>query len=183
MPKIAAPLCAALCAAIPALAIAQADATTRAAQAFEIVRSVLQHPRCANCHVPDDFPRQLDTSVRHAMNVQRRDGHGAAAMECPVCHGRENLPEGYGTHVPPGAPDWHLPPPETKMVFIGVTPAQLCATIKGKDLNAMLAHNRNDKLVAWGWSPGLGRNPVPIPREQFVAAFKTWMDLGAPCPG
>jgi hypothetical protein len=23
---------------------------------------------------------------------------------------------------------------------------------------------------------------VSVPREAFVAAFKTWMDLGAPCP-
>jgi hypothetical protein len=74
------------------------------------------------------------------------------------------------------------------MVFIGVSPAQLCATIKdkaatgGKDLQAMLAHNRDDKLVGWGWNPGLGRSPVPVPREQFVAAFKAWVDSGAPCP-
>jgi hypothetical protein len=187
--KRASPYCAAFCVAFPALAMAQADDTTRAAQAFEVVRSVLQHPRCANCHIPDDFPRQLDTSVPHAMNVQRgSSGHGATAMECPACHGQANLPAGYGTHVPPGAPDWHLPLPETKMVFIDVSAAQLCATIKdkaatgGRDLQAMLAHNRDDKLVAWGWNPGLGRTPVPIPREQFVAAFKTWMDLGAPCP-
>jgi hypothetical protein len=172
------------------LAAAQSDNASRAAQAFEVVRSVLQHPRCANCHIPEDFPRQLDTNVQHAMNIQRGPtGHGAAAMECSGCHGQENLPVSYGPHVPPGAPNWHLPPPETRMVFLGVSPAQLCATIKdksatrGKDLQAMLVHNRDDKLVAWGWNPGLGRNPVPVPRDEFVAAFKTWMDLGAPCPG
>jgi len=187
--KCAAAFQAVFCAALPALAMAQANDAARAAQAFEVVRSVLQHPRCANCHIPENFPRQLDASVPHAMNVQRgASGHGATAMECSTCHGEQNPPASYGTHVPPGAPNWHLPPPETKMVFIGVSPAQLCATIKdkaatgGKDLHAMLAHNRDDKLVAWGWNPGLGRNPVPIPREQFVAAFKAWMDLGAPCP-
>ena len=179
----------AFAAATSALAIAQTDNAARAAQAFEVVRSVLQHPRCANCHIPENSPRQLDTSLPHTMNVQRGNtGQGAAAMECTTCHGRENLPVGYGLHVPPGAPNWHLPPPETKMVFIDVSPAQLCTTIKdkaatgGKELPAMLAHNRDDKLVGWGWNPGLGRNPVPVPREQFVAAFKTWMDLGAPCP-
>ena len=180
---------AALAAATPALARAQTDDTARAAQAFEVVRSVLQHPRCANCHIPEDAPRQFDVSLPHAMNVQRGNaGLGAAAMECATCHGQENLPTGYGLHVPPGAPNWRLPPPQTKMVFIDMSPAQLCATIKdkaatgGKDLPAMLAHSRDDKLVAWGWNPGLGRNPVPVPREQFVAAFKTWMELGAPCP-
>jgi hypothetical protein len=188
--KTIARMCAAVAAAAGStLAFTQSDNAARAAQAFEVVRSVLQHPRCANCHIPEDSPRQLDMSVRHSMNVQRgRTGHGATAMECSTCHGTENLPASYGTHVPPGAPNWHLPPPETKMVFIDVSPAQLCATIKdkaatgGKDLQAMLVHNRDDKLVAWGWNPGLGRNPVPVPRDQFVAAFKTWMDLGAPCP-
>jgi hypothetical protein len=161
----------------------------RALEAFEVVRSVLQHPRCANCHIPEDAPRQLDSSRTHQMNVKRGPaGHGASAMQCSGCHGQQNLPASYGLHVPPGAPNWHLPPPETKMVFIDVTPAQLCATVKdraatgGKDLPAMLKHNREDKLVGWGWEPGLGRTPVPIPRDQFVAAFKTWMDLGAPCP-
>jgi hypothetical protein len=180
---------AAFAAAASTIAIAQSDNAARAAQAFEVVRSVLQHPRCANCHIPEDAPRQLDTSRPHQMNVQRGpSGHGAAAMECNTCHGQENLPVGYGPHVPPGAPNWHLPPPQTKMVFIDVSPAELCSTIKdkaktgGKDLAAMLAHNRDDKLVAWGWNPGLGRNPVPVPRDQFVAAFKTWMDAGAPCP-
>jgi len=181
---------AAIAAAASTIALAQSDNAGRGLQAFEVVRSVLQHPRCANCHIPEDAPRQLDTSRPHQMNVQRGPaGLGAAAMECNTCHGQENLPAGYGLHVPPGAPNWHLPPPQTKMVFIDVAPAQLCATIKdkaktgGKDLAAMLAHNRDDKLVAWGWNPGLGRTPVPVPRDQFVAAFKAWMDAGAPCPG
>ncbi|QJR16424.1 hypothetical protein [Usitatibacter palustris] len=171
---------------VPLTAPAQpADGLT----AFEVVRSVLQHPRCANCHIPEDSPRQHDTGVKHAMNVKRGPtGHGAAAMECTACHGPQNLPPSYGPRVPPGAPNWHLPPPETKMVFVDVTPAQLCATIKdrkatgGKDLANMLKHNREDKLVGWGWEPGQGRAPVPVPRAQFVAAFKTWMDSGAPCP-
>ena len=90
--------------------------------------------------------------------------------------------------APPGAPNWHLPPPETKMVFIGLTPRQLCETIKnprmtgGKDLSAMYAHMRDDKLVAWGWNPGGNRAPAPATQAQTAAAFKTWMDAGSPCP-
>ncbi len=167
-------------------AAAQSD---KAAAAFEVIRSVLQHPRCQNCHIPIDAPLQFNDGRIHSMNVKRGPkGHGAAAMECHTCHGERNLPESYGLHVPPGAPNWHLPPPETKMVFKDVSPAKLCATIKdkretgGKDLQAMLVHNRDDKLVGWGWDPGLGRNPVDVPRERFVAAWKEWMDLGAPCP-
>ena len=74
------------------------------------------------------------------------------------------------------------------MVFKDLSPGQLCRVIKdrretgGKDLQAMLVHNRDDKLVGWGWDPGLGRKPVPVPRARFVAAWQEWMDLGAPCP-
>lgn len=161
----------------------------RALKAFETVRAVLQHPRCQNCHIPGDAPLQYDESLPHAMNVQRGPaGLGVPAMQCNGCHGEKNLPESYGLHVPPGAPGWHLPPPNMKMVFINIPSAQLCANIKdtkftnGKDLQAMFVHMRDDKLVSWGWDPGLGRNPVPIPRDEVVAAFKEWMDLGAPCP-
>jgi hypothetical protein len=179
-------LLAALFAFPASTALAQTDTGARA---FEVVRSVLQHPRCQNCHIPGDEPLQHDSGVKHAQNVQRGPkGHGAAAMECSVCHGQANLPPSYGPHVPPGAPNWHLPPPETRMVFIDLTPAQLCATIKdrsktgGKDLPAMLKHNREDKLVGWGWEPGQGRSLPPVTRAQFVAAFEEWMKLGAPCP-
>jgi hypothetical protein len=182
-------LAAALLVSFPALTWAQGDIAARAAAAFETVRAVLQHPRCQNCHIPGDQPLQFNAGIPHAMSVQRgTDGHGAPAMECSTCHGGANLPASYGLHVPPGAPNWHLPKPETKMVFINLTPAQLCAVIKdrretaGKDLQAMLVHNRDDKLVGWGWDPGIGRDPVPIPRAQFVAAFEEWMKLGAPCP-
>jgi len=47
---------------------------------------------------------------------------------------------------------------------------------------AMLDHVAHDELVGWGWDPGLGRAPVPIPRAEVAAAFRTWMDAGAPCP-
>jgi hypothetical protein len=160
-----------------------------ALQSFEIVRSVLQHPRCQNCHIPGDAPFQGDVGHPHAQGVLRGpDGHGAAAMECAVCHQEKNLPMSYGYHVPPGAPKWHLPPPATKMVFIDLSPRELCTAIKnraltgGKDLPAMMAHIRDDGLVAWGWDPGEGRAPVPVSRADTVAAFKTWMDAGAPCP-
>src|SRR5471032_2186154 len=103
-------------------AMAQGDSGS-AAQAFEIVRSVLQHPRCQNCHIPGDAPLQGDTGRSHAQYVVRgAAGHGAAAMECAVCHRDANLPLNYGEHVPPGAPTWHLPPPTQKMVFIALSP-------------------------------------------------------------
>jgi mono/diheme cytochrome c family protein len=171
-------------------AIAQTTAPQSAALAsFEKVRVVFQHPRCANCHIPGDAPLQYDDGRPHAQSVVRGDsGHGFVVMECSSCHGDENKPASYGDRAPPGAPNWHLPPPETKMVFIALSPRALCETIKnrretgGKDLAAMFAHVRDDKLVGWGWNPGGQRTRPPISRQETVAAFKTWMDAGAPCP-
>jgi hypothetical protein len=157
--------------------------------AFETVRKVFQHPRCQNCHIPGDAPLQFDDSRVHAQNVKRgADGHGVPGLPCATCHAARNPPASYGPFMPPGAPGWHLPPAATPMVFIKLTPAQLCRSLKdpeatgGKDLAAMLDHVANDKLVAWGWEPGVGRAPVPVPRAELTAAFRTWMEAGAPCP-
>ena len=157
--------------------------------AFEVVRSVLQHPRCQNCHIPGNSPLQGDEGRTHAQFVVRGpDGHGATAMNCSTCHSENNLPANYGERAPPGAPNWHLPKPETKMVFINLSPRDLCMLIKdrrdtvGKDLPAMLAHIRDDKLVGWGWAPGGNRTVPSASRPETVAAFKMWMDGGAPCP-
>src|SRR3989449_4904367 len=115
--------------------------------AFETVRAVLQHPRCQNCHIPGDAPLQFDTGVRHAMGVMRgAEGHGAPGLPCATCHGESNPPASYGPNAPPGAPHWGLPPPEHKMAWIGLSPSELCATIKskkanrGRDFAALLKH-------------------------------------------
>jgi hypothetical protein len=74
------------------------------------------------------------------------------------------------------------------MVFIGLTPAELCATVKnkkengGKDFDALVHHVAEDALVLWGWKPGGTRAPVPVPHEEFVAKFEQWAAAGGPCP-
>jgi len=157
--------------------------------AFETVRAVLQHPRCQNCHIPGDAPLQFDEGRPHAQNVVRgADGRGASGFSCTTCHGAANPPTAWGLHMPPGAPNWHLPPPERKMVFIGLSSSELCRRLKdrgqngGKDLAALTRHVSEDKLVLWGWSPGVGRAPVSVPHEEFVAKFSAWVAAGAPCP-
>jgi hypothetical protein len=161
----------------------------QALAAFDTVQTVLQHPRCQNCHIPGDAPLQFDQGLVHAQNVRRGpQGTGAPGLPCSTCHGTSNPPPSYGVHMPPGAPNWHLPPPERKMVFIGLSKAALCATIRdpkrngGRDFAALLEHVSSDKLVLWGWNPGVGRAAVPVPHEVFVARFKTWLAAGAPCP-
>ena len=164
----------------------QAQAKT----AFATIEKVFQHPRCRNCHIPGDQPLQFDAGTPHTMNVVRGpEGKGAAGLPCATCHAEKNPPASYGPHAPPGAPHWSLPPPDQKMAWIGVPAAELCAMIKDKkrngnrDLDAMLKHVSEDKLVLWGWDPGGERQPVSVPHDQFVAAFKAWKDGGAPCPG
>jgi hypothetical protein len=180
--------CLATFAAMTLASAASGDAAA-ALDAFKTVQKVLQHPRCQNCHIPGDAPLQFDQGRVHAMNVQRgAEGTGAAGLPCTTCHGSSNLPASYGEHVPPGAPNWHLPPPDRKMVFIGLAAGDLCRRLKdtqqngGKDMAALIEHVDHDKLVLWGWEPGLGRAPVPVAHAEFVAAFKTWAAAGGPCP-
>ena len=172
-----------------AAAVAQSSPPDTALRAFEVVRSVLQHPRCRNCHISGDVPLTGDEGIEHDQFVVRGPkGRGAAASECSSCHLNRSLPVSYGINAPPGSPDWHLPPPETKMVFNGLSPRELCMSIKdrratgGKNLAAMLAHIRDNKQVAWGWAPGGLRTVPPATRAETVAAFRTWMTAGAPCP-
>jgi hypothetical protein len=157
--------------------------------AFATVEKVFQQPRCRNCHIPGDQPLQFDAGTPHMMNVVRGpEGKGAAGLPCSTCHAEKNSPASYGAHAPPGAPHWALPPPDQKMAWINVPAAQLCAMIKDKkqngdrDLDAMLKHVAEDKLVLWGWTPGGERAPVSVPHAEFVAAFTSWKEAGAPCP-
>lgn len=157
--------------------------------AFETVRAVLQHPRCQNCHIPGNAPLQFEDGRTHALGVVRgSDGKGAIGLTCAACHGEANPPASYGRNMPPGAPNWALPPPEHKMVFIGLRSGELCRQLKdpaqngGKSLAALVDHVAHDKLVLWGWNPGVGRRPVSIPHKEFVARFKQWVAAGAPCP-
>ena len=166
-----------------------AQRRAEAVAAFGTVQQVLQHPRCANCHIAGDVPRQFDASIPHSQAVVRGpSGVGVPGMPCSTCHADANPPASYGPHAPPGAPGWRLPPPGRELVFLDATPAQLCETLTdpklngGHDLATLVHFVENDELVAWGWAPGEGRSPVPIARDEFVAQFKSWANAGGPCP-
>jgi hypothetical protein len=161
----------------------------QALTAFTTVQQVFQHPRCRNCHIPGDAPLQYDAGIPHTMAVERGpEGKGAAGLACSACHGTANASPSYGPNAPPGAPNWHLPPPEHKMAWIGLPAAELCETIKsrkengGRDFDELIKHVAEDKLVLWGWKPGGVRAPVSVPHDQFVARFKEWAAAGGPCP-
>jgi hypothetical protein len=139
-----------------------------------------------NCHSRGDFPRQGDDSHPHTMNVRRGlEGHGVSAEKCSTCHQDHNL---GGAHMPPGAPNWALPSPATSMIWQGLTDAQICRSIKdpkqnkNRNLDQLVEHLTEDKLVAWGWNPGEGREPIPMSHDEFAAKVKKWQSAGAPCP-
>jgi hypothetical protein len=74
------------------------------------------------------------------------------------------------------------------MIWQGLSDAQICRSIKdpkqnkNRNLDQLVEHLTEDKLVAWGWHPGEGRNPVPMSHEEFSARVKKWQAAGAPCP-
>ena len=154
---------------------------------FEPIRSVVQHPRCMNCHVIDGIPRQYDDSLPHQQNVHGGPaGTGVASLPCSSCHQATNAPAAAGPNAPPGAPNWHLAPKE--MFWVGATSRDICLRLRdpktngGKNFEELLHHFADDPLVAWGWNPGGNRTVPPLTQEQTAAAVKKWLDAGAPCP-
>jgi hypothetical protein len=154
-------------------------------KAFMQVYNVLVSPRCVNCHPSGDIPLQGDDSHLHAMLPQRgKTGNGVYAMKCSNCHQPTNI-EGLGK--PPGAPNWHLPPANMKMIFQGRTPTQLAKqlvnpkTNGNKNLLQLKAH-ANDDLVKAGWNMGGDRTPPPLTYEEFKKVWNAWIDNGAFAP-
>lgn len=156
------------------------------AAAFESIVPVLRHRRCMNCHSSGDFPRQGDDGHRHTMNVRRGlYGEGVAGLKCSACHQDHNL---QGEHMPPGAPGWHLPATREPMIWEGLSDRQLCELFKDPAANGHrsvdeIVQHMNTPLVLWGWHPGEGRTPVPMPENEFLAKVKEWASRGAACPG
>jgi len=166
-------------------AVMQRD-DARARTAFMSIVPVLKHPRCLNCHANGDFPRQGDDSHPHLQNVKRGPvGQGVTAQKCSTCHQSENV---AGLNMPPGAPNWHLPPPNMPMIWEGKTPGEICRQIKdpkqnnNKSVAAIVEHVTSDKLVLWGWNPGEGRTLPPLNHDEFAAKFAEWARYGAACP-
>lgn len=159
--------------------------SVKSVKAFLEAYQVLMSPRCMNCHPAGDVPLQGDDSHVHAMKPQRgTDGKGLNAMKCANCHRETNTP---GLNMPPGAPNWHMPPAEMKMVFQGKTAHELAKQLMDPKQNGnktqeqLLAHV-NDPLVLVAWNPGEGRALPPISHEAFAKAWTNWIKYGAYAP-
>ena len=150
---------------------------------FAEMSKVLQHPRCVNCHTPDEAPRQGDAHELHDPPVVRGSGdRGVVGMQCQTCHQDHNLELARV----PGAPGWHLAP--VAMVWLDRTPHDICEQVKDRTRNGdrslaeIQEHMAKDRLVGWAWAPGWGRTPAPGTQAQLGALATAWIDSGAECP-
>lgn len=161
--------------------------------AWEQVYSVLTHPRCINCHTATNYPQQGDDRHRHLFNVVRGPGgKGVPGLNCATCHQGANADS---TGVP-GGYNWHLAPLSMKWQDTNdkVLPsAEVCKSLTDRSRNdnldgsAILRHHQQEPLVLWAFQPGLRRDGTarflpPLTHEEFVAATRTWIEAGMPCP-
>lgn len=165
-----------------------ADPAARSAALFVEAGRVLTHPRCSNCHPPDDTPRQGLEQRIHVPPVSGGDsGHGTPGLPCVSCHRATNVATvGATVQSIPGNPKWALAPVE--MAWVGKSLGAICAQLKdpqrngGKSLAEIQHHAAEDVLVGWGWNPGPGLEPVPGSQKQFGELIQAWIDTGAHCP-
>jgi hypothetical protein len=167
------------------------DTQDRSRALFSEAAKVIMHPRCVNCHPASDRPTQGDDMHAHSPSAARGiDGGGVPGNTCGACHGDRNLDIFPGQESSfrsiPGHPRWHLAPQE--MAWEGKSIGYICRQIKdpqrngGRSLELLHEHLAHDDLVAWGWSPGSGRDPVPGTQELLGELIRAWIDSGAACP-
>jgi mono/diheme cytochrome c family protein len=187
---------------IPPVASAQSGARKQPAAsanrdaglaAWQQVYSVLTYPRCINCHTATNYPQQGDDRHRHSINVVRGpEGKGVPGLNCATCHQNANADS---TGIP-GGTNWHLAPlsmkwqtPDDKIL----SSAQICQSLTDRTKNhnldgaGILKHHKDEPLVLWAFQPGRRRDGgertlPPITHDEFVAATRTWVDAGTPCP-
>jgi len=161
--------------------------------AWQQVYSVLTHPRCINCHTATNYPQQGDDRHRHLFNVVRGPGgKGLPGLNCATCHQGANADS---TGVP-GAHNWHLAPLSMKWQDVNdnlLPSADVCRSLIDRSKNdnldgsGILRHHQQEPLVLWAFQPGQrrdgsARSLPPLSHDEFVAATKTWVAAGMPCP-
>lgn len=171
-----------------ATAGAQTSATAESLQLYRQMHAVLSHPRCVNCHPMDDTPKQgLDGHVHSPPITRGPQDSGPPGLPCSACHNDAN----FDPARMPGAPNWHLAP--ASMAWEGKSAAELCRAMTdrskngNRNLQATVKHLTEDKLVAWGWEPGINvygkaREPVPVPKAEFDRIVTAWAKTGGACP-
>jgi alcohol dehydrogenase (cytochrome c) len=167
--------------------------TTGGSKEWQTVYSVLTSPRCINCHTATNYPTQGDERHPHVFTIVRgADDHGAPVGRCDACHGDTNnaatgVPGRSAWHIAPRVMSWESAP------GVAMTGPELCAQLKDRNRNGsrslgqLVEHVEKEHLVLWSWDPGTRwngdrRKTPPVSHEEFVKAFRAWVDAGAPCP-
>jgi hypothetical protein len=73
------------------------------------------------------------------------------------------------------------------MIWQGLQDRELCELLKDPKRNGhrtiqQIVEHMSTPLVLWGWHPGEGRTPIPMPENEFLAKVKEWAARGAACP-
>lgn len=177
----------------PASVYAGEGQRTEGLAAWDQIYSVLTHPRCINCHTATNYPQQGDDRHRHLFNVVRGPaGKGVVGLNCATCHQESNA----DTTGMPGAHNWQLAPLSMRWhdQHDRILPSSaICKVVTDRSRNhdldglGLLRHHEDEALVRWAFRPGrrndgTQRSAPPITHEQFVAATRTWVEVGTPCP-
>lgn len=154
----------------------------RALASFAKMVTVLQSPRCMNCH-RSDVPRVRDTARHHVPRVEPgKDGSGIGGLRCVICHRASNNKR---SRIP-GAVGWQQAP--YSMSWDGLSAAEICDNLKDRSMNGdrglddLKGYFEHDHLVQWAWKPGQNRSKPPLAYEDFLAHVARWVDAGGPCP-
>ncbi len=152
---------------------------------FNTMMDVLTHQRCMNCHPSDNVPKQGLDSHDHNFGIARVNAGNAT--NCNTCHQSEN--NSYSGV--PGAPEWGLAP--HKMRWEGLSRIEIAQSMMNPENNGnrtpddIMHHLTEHELVLWAWEPGLDaagnpREKPPVAKEDYIAAVKKWISLGAVIP-
>jgi len=96
----------------------------------------------------------------------------------------------------PGAENWHLAPLSMRWQDMNdkiLSSAEICKSLTDRSNNdnmdgtALLKHHQTEPLVHWAFQPGRNRDGTarslpPLSHDQLVAAIRTWVEAGMPCP-
>jgi len=165
-----------------------AEETIIGDEPFDKMMAVLTHQRCVNCHPAGDTPHQGEDSHLHNFDVVRGDqGQGLAGYTCNTCHSDQN--NDYSGV--PGAPHWAVAP--LSMAWEGKTRVEIARQMMDPKRNGGRSHHEIEEhlteheLVMWAWDPGVDdegieREKPPVPKEEYIAAVKEWIENGAIIP-
>lgn len=156
------------------------------AASFNKMMDVITHQRCINCHPSDNIPKQGEDRHSHRFGITRDNGT-QSATNCNTCHqATNNKYSGV-----PGAPEWSLAP--HKMRWEGLSRVEIAKSMMNPENNGnrthkdIMHHLTEHELVLWAWEPGVDadgtpRELPPVSKDEYIAAVKKWIELGATIP-